>query len=127
MPKYIKAAFQIFRNYDGKGGTYADTAVQAAPVAAGDLDKASIFAAVDSKHPGTLTVLVINKDQHTAFNGKIEITPEAKSGTVYQGARSSASTRAAPRCGHCRRADVANNQISYRLPPLSATLFVCRR
>jgi mannan endo-1,4-beta-mannosidase len=126
LPKYIKAAFQIFRNYDGKGGAYADTAVQATTAAAGDLDKASIFAAVDSKHPGTLTVLVINKDQHTAFNGKIEITPEAKGGPytkaeVFGFDASAAAVRPLP------AADVANNQISYRLQPLSATLFVCHR
>ena len=58
LPNYIKAAFQLYRNYDGKGGAFGDTAVAAAP---GDLDKASVFAATDSKHPGTLTVLVINK------------------------------------------------------------------
>jgi len=126
LPKYIKAAFQIFRNYDGKGGTYANTAVQAGPVAAGDLDKTSIFAAIDSKHSGMLTVLVINKDQHTAFNGKIEITPEAKSGPYTKAEvlgfdASGAAVRPLP------PADVTNNQISYRLPPLSATLFVCRR
>jgi mannan endo-1,4-beta-mannosidase len=129
LPKYIKAAFQIFRNYDGKGGAYADTAVQATPVAAGDLDKVSVFAAVDSKRPGTLTVLVINKDQHTAFNGKIEVTPEAKGGKggsytkaeVFGFDASAAAVRPLP------PADVANNQISYRLSPLSATLFVCHR
>jgi hypothetical protein len=130
LPKYIKAAFQIFRNYDGKGGTYADTAVQASPVAAGDLDKTSIFAAVDSKHSGTLTVLVINKDQHTAFNGKIEITPEAK-GTSTSGPYTKAEVFAFDASSAAVRplppADVANNQIAYRLPPLSATLFVCRR
>ena len=126
LPKYIKAAFQIFRNYDGKGGTYADTAVQATPAAAGDLDKTSVFAAIDSKHPGTLTVLVINKEQHTAFNGKIEITPEAKGGPytkadVFSFDASAAAVRPLP------AADVTNNQISYRLQPLSATLFVCHR
>jgi hypothetical protein len=34
---------------------------------------------------------------------------------------SSASIRALP------AASIADNQIAYRLPPLSATLFVCRR
>ncbi len=130
LPKYVKAAFQIFRNYDGKGGTYADTAVQAATATAGDVEKASIFAAVDSKHPGTMTVLVINKDQHTAFNAKIEITPEAK-GMPTSGPYSKAdvfgfdANAAAVR--PLAAADIANGQISYRLPPLSATLFVCRR
>ena len=29
LPSYIKSAFRLFRNYDGKGGTFGDTAVAA--------------------------------------------------------------------------------------------------
>ena len=29
LPSYIKAAFQLYRNYDGKGATFGDTAVAA--------------------------------------------------------------------------------------------------
>jgi mannan endo-1,4-beta-mannosidase len=125
LPAYIKAAFQLYRNYDGKGGAYGDTAVAAAPA---DLNQASVFAALDTKHPGTLTVLVINKEQHAAFNGKIEITPDGN-GKLAPYARvevfaidgSTPAVRALP------PAVISNNQIAYRLPPLSATLFVCRR
>jgi hypothetical protein len=125
LPAYIKAAFQLFRNYDGTGGTYGDIAVAATPA---DQGKASVFAAVDSKRPDLLTVLVINKDLRAAFNGKIEITPpgNGKKGTYTQAQvfaldGSGASIRALP------AANIADNQIAYRLPPLSATLFVCRR
>ncbi len=78
LPKYIKAAFQIYRNYDGNGGAFGDIAVAAKP---GDLDKASVFAATDSKHPGTLTILVLNKTARSVFNGKIAI----KGGGLRQG------------------------------------------
>jgi mannan endo-1,4-beta-mannosidase len=125
LPPFIKAAFQLFRNYDGNGGTYGDTAVAAAPA---DQGKASVFAAVDSKRADLLTVLVINKDLRAAFNGKIEITPpgNGKKGAYTQAQvfafdGSNASIRALP------AASIADNQIAYRLPPLSATLFVCRR
>ena len=125
LPPYIKAAFQLYRNYDAQGGTYGDTAVTAKPA---DLDKASAFAAVDSKHAGVLTVLVINKDQHHVFNGKIEITPPGngkESGytqaQVFALDASAAAVRSLP------PTPIAHNQIAYRLPPLSATLFVCRR
>ncbi len=117
LPSYIKAAFQIFRNYDGHGGVFGDTAVVATP---GDLNKASVFAATDSKHPGTLTVLVINKEQHTAFNGKIAL----KGGNyavakVFSFDATSSNIRSLP------DAPITNNQLSYRLLPMSATLFVC--
>jgi hypothetical protein len=117
LPNYIKAAFQIFRNYDGNGGAFGDTAVTAAPA---DQDKASVFAATDSKHRGTLTVLVINKQQHTVFNGKIAI----KGGT-YAKAKVFAFDGTSPKIQSLSEAQITNNQISYRLPPMSATLFVC--
>ena len=117
LPKYIAAAFKLYRNYDGKGGTYGDTAVVATPA---DNAKASLFAAKDSKHPGQLTIVVVNKELRTAYSGKINI----KSGTytkaqVFTLDGSSTDVHALP------PVDIAGNQISYRLPPLSATLFVC--
>jgi mannan endo-1,4-beta-mannosidase len=120
LPKYIKAAFQIYRNYDGKGGAFGDTAVAAKP---GDLDKASVFAATDSKHPGTLTVLVINKTARSVFNGKIAII--SPKGGAYAKAKVFAFDAASPKINSLADADIKDNQLSYRLPPLSATLFVC--
>jgi hypothetical protein len=125
LPPYIKAAFQLYRNYDGNGGSYGDTAVAASPA---DQNKASVFAAVDSKRPNLLTVVVINKDLRAAFNGKIEITPPGNNkGVVYAHAQVftlDASNAAVRPAGTI---DISNNQMSYRLPPLSATLFVCGR
>jgi len=117
LPKYIKPAFKLYRNYDGKGGTYGDTAVAAAPA---DQAKASVFAATDSKRAGQLTIIVINKDQRAAYNGKIDIK-DGKYGKahVFTLDGSSPDVRALP------DAEIKNNQLAYRLPPLSATLFVC--
>ncbi len=124
LPNYIKAAFQLYRNYDGKGGVFGDSAVQATPA---DIAKASVYAATDSKRPGVLTVVVINKELRTAFNGQIALDggdPKTKAGRyataqVYALDGSAAAIRRLP--------DVAikGNRIAYRLPPLSATLFVC--
>ena len=70
LPGYIKAAFRLYRNYDGKKGTFGDTAVAATPA---DIAKASIYAATDTKRKGLLTILVINKELRSIFNGKIAI------------------------------------------------------
>src|SRR6185503_13905672 len=70
LPSYVKAAFQLYRNYDGKGGTFGDTAVEATLA---DQAKASVFAATDGKRGGALTVIVINKDQHASYDGKIKL------------------------------------------------------
>lgn len=117
LPSYIKAAFQIFRNYDGHGGVFGDTAVAATP---GDQNKASVFAATDSKHPGTLTLLVINKESHTAFNGKI-----ALKGGSYGKAKVFTFDATSPKIRSLPDAEIKDNQLSYRLLPMSATLFVC--
>jgi hypothetical protein len=117
LPNYIKAAFQLYRNYDGAGGAFGDTAVAAAP---GALDKASVFAATDSQHPGRLTVLVINKSQRAIFNGKIAIK-----GGAYAKAKVFGFDATSPKIRPLTDADIKDNQLSYRLPPLSATLFVC--
>jgi hypothetical protein len=119
LPAYIKAAFQIFRNYDGRGGAFGDTAVAATPA---DQGKASVFAATDSKHPGTLTVLVLNKQQHTIYDAKIAI----KGGT-YGAAKVFAFDGSAPALRSLPDAQIKDDVLSYRLPPLSATLFVCGR
>jgi hypothetical protein len=118
LPPYIKAAFKLYRNYDGKHGMYGDIAVQAAPA---DIAKATIYAAKDSKHPGTLTVIVINKDQQATFNGKFDIRGGGYgSAKVYAFDGSKAEIQSLP------AVEIKNDRLEYRLPPLSATLFVCQ-
>src|SRR3954453_22331969 len=110
LPKYIQAAFRLWRNYDGKGGVYGDTAVTATVA---DNAKASIFAATDSKNPGQLTIIVINKDQRASFNGNLQIK-----GGSYAKARvftlDGTSTDVKPQPD----IQIKANQIAYKLPPL---------
>jgi len=117
LPPYIKAAYRLYRNYDGQHGTFGDTAVAATPA---DQAKASIYAATDAKHKGKLTILVINKQLQSIFNGKIAIKGGKYSkAQVYTLDGSSADVKPqAP-------VDVKNGEIEYKLQPLSATLFVC--
>jgi mannan endo-1,4-beta-mannosidase len=118
LPKFIKPAFKLYRNYDGKKGAFGDTAV----VASGNLDKSSIFAATDSKRPGVLTVLVINKELHTSFDGRIDLKGGGyKKAQAFVLDASSSDVRAQP------AVEIKNDQLAYRLPALSATLFVCER
>jgi mannan endo-1,4-beta-mannosidase len=118
LPKYIKAAFKLYRNYDGKNGAFGDTSVAAST----DVSRASIYAATDSKRPGVLTVLVINKDLRATFDGRIDLKDGGYTkAQVFALDGSSPDVRAQP------GAEIKNNALAYRLPPLSATLFVCQR
>jgi mannan endo-1,4-beta-mannosidase len=115
LPPYAQAAYRLYRNYDGKNGHFGDTAVAATT----DNAKASIYAALNANK--ALSAIVINKELHTAFTGKIHIVAgNCQSADVYRLDGSDASVRPQP------AATVKDGQIEYRLPPLSATLFVCR-
>jgi mannan endo-1,4-beta-mannosidase len=117
LPPYIKAAYKLYRNYDGKKSTFGDTAVAATPA---DIAKASIYAATDSKRKGALTILVINKDLRSIYNAKIVIKgSKCTKAQVYTLDGSSPDIKPqAP-------VDVTAGVIGYKLPPISAALFVC--
>jgi hypothetical protein len=57
VQNYVASAFRLYRNYDGKGGRFGDTALPATPK---DPSKLSSWAAIDSA-TGRLHIVVINK------------------------------------------------------------------
>jgi hypothetical protein len=116
--RQIRDVYRLYRNYDGKKGTFGDTAV----AATGDPAKASIYAATDTKRPGVLSVVVINKDLRASFDGRIDLKDAGyKTAEVYRLDGTAPEVRAQPAIA------VGNGQLAARLPPLSATLFVCRK
>jgi Glycoside hydrolase family 44 len=121
LPAYIAAAFKIYRNYDGKRSTYGDTAVTAAP---DDLEKASVYAATDTKRRNVLTVIVINKSLRAKYLGKVKIQGTAQYDFAQAFVVDSGSAAVRP-VGE--KIAIKNNQLEYALPPMSATLFVCER
>jgi len=117
LPKYIRSAYELYRNYDGKGGSFGDTAVAAVPA---DLAKASIYAATDAKQ-GTLTLVVINKDQRASYRGKIRLE-----GGKYTRAEAFAFDGSSPNVRPLGALTVQESQLAVNLPALSATLVVLR-
>jgi mannan endo-1,4-beta-mannosidase len=118
LPAYIAAAYRLYRNYDGKGGRFGDTAVAATVE---DLAKASVYAATDSQRPGVLTLVVINKDQRGIFQGRFKIGGPSK----YRRAQVFSFGPKSPEIRPQPAAQIKNNELLYALQPLSATLFVC--
>jgi mannan endo-1,4-beta-mannosidase len=117
LPNYIAAAFKLYRNYDGKGGRFGDTAVAATTA---NVESATIYAASDSKRPGSLTVVIINKDQQKSFRAKLALDAQAKYGKaeayVIDGSKAEVKPAGA--------VPINGNKLDYALPPLSAVLFV---
>jgi Glycoside hydrolase family 44/Bacterial Ig-like domain len=55
---FISGAFQMYRNYDGANSTFGDTSISATT---DDVPHSSVYASLDSTHPGVLTIIAINK------------------------------------------------------------------
>jgi hypothetical protein len=117
LPPYIESAFRIYRNYDGKGGSFGDTAVSAKVA---DDAAASVYAATDSKRPGVLTLVVINKSLQKNYKAKFKLT----SSTQYTRAASYMLEGTSPDLRPGPTATVQNNTLSTALPPLSATIII---
>ena len=55
---FMRAAFRAYRNYDGAGGHFGDTAVEATT---SDIAATSVYASVDSTALGKVVIVAINK------------------------------------------------------------------
>jgi hypothetical protein len=113
---FAYGAFDLYLNYDGKGGMVGDTSVLARNP---DVTGSSIYAFADSKNPVFLDVMVINKSS-TAQNAIISIN----NGSGYSSAqvyKLTAENRK-PVFGGVLTAN--NDNWSYSMPALSASLLV---
>lgn len=120
LPSYIAAAFQMYRNYDGKGGAFGDTAVKASVT---EDELASVFAATSSKEPSILTVITINKTLDRRFDAIVRIGGKRQ----YTRAESFVIGPAASALVRGAAPSLQNNVLRHRLEPLTATLFVLRK
>jgi mannan endo-1,4-beta-mannosidase len=68
---YIKAAFQIYRNYDGAGATFGDVSLDAT---VSDNSKAAVHAARSFSGGPKITVIAINRSRTQDQNGVFEFT-----------------------------------------------------
>jgi hypothetical protein len=118
LPPYVAAAFKLYRNYDGKGGKFGDTAVEASVANA---DSASVFAATDAS--GVLTVIAINKHQQNRYTGVIDVS----GGKGYKAVKTFVIDRAGAAVKPGKPAELSGGALRYTLEPLSATLFVFQK
>src|ERR1700723_685593 len=109
-------SFRIFRNYDGAGGQFGDTAVNSASTDQGQL---SVYGALRSSD-GALTVIAINK---TTSAIPTDLTVANFNSTsralvyTYSHANLAQIVAGAP-------VSVASNSVTYNFPSYSATVFV---
>lgn len=111
---YVKAAYELYRNYDGSRSTYGDIRVYAET---SDIENSSAYASVTNETNDELHLIVLNKSLDTPLEAKIQVTSNQlyRSGEVYGFDEASPEIRrfaAIP--------SIDNNQFTYTIPPLTA-------
>ena len=108
-------AMQMYRNYDGKHGTFGDTSVFAQ---GSNLNQLAVFAAQRALD-GALTVMAVNKvlSGDTLVTFKLQNFASAGSASVYQ-------LTSANKITHLANVTWSASNFSKTLPPQSITLFV---
>jgi mannan endo-1,4-beta-mannosidase len=119
LKPYNLAAFHLYRDYDGKGSAFGDTEISSG---SDDISQTSIYAAADSKRAGALWVVVLNKNQKESVSGKFEIQGK----TSYQSWQRYGFDSQSAEIKLMGSGSLSQNKFDYSLPPLTASLFVCR-
>jgi hypothetical protein len=116
---FADAAFEAFRNYDGRGGAFGDTSIAATT---DQIQMATVYASVDSKNPSRTVLVLINKDTQPRTAG-ISLAHPLKYQTlapyVIEGAQPRLSAKPA-------LSAVATNAFRYQRPALSISVLELR-
>ncbi len=115
---FTYAAFDAFRNYDGKGAAFGDTSIAASTT---DVPNSSVYASLESADASHLVIVAINKATTTKVAG-IEISHS----TVYTKASVYVLTQSggAKVVAGAALASVATNAFKYTMPAQSVTVIV---
>jgi hypothetical protein len=119
--QFAIAAFKLYRDYDGKKGTFGSTNVRAT---SGDASLASVYASIDGADASVVHVVLINKSATDSVTAKVQLTGGASvgSGAAWGFGGTSATITARPAV-----AGITNNAFDYPVPPLTAVHIVLRK
>jgi len=120
LKTYNKAAFQLYRNYDGKNSAFGGTSVSAATE---DVVQTSIYASTDPLKPGWLWMVVLNKNPKDSLHGHFKI----QGSKTYHHYLAYGFDGKSPEIRLLGEGDLKDkNEFDLDLPSLSARLFVCQ-
>ena len=116
--KYFISAFNLYRNYDGKGGKYGSTAVSAS---SSDLAKAAAYASVDAQN--ALHIILVNRTRGSAMPVRFTIT----SPTGYTSATTWGYDATSPTIRQLASVSkITGNAFTYTVPATSAVHLVLK-
>jgi len=115
---FVKLAFDMYRNYDGKNSTYGGTHVYAAS----NDTLSTIYSSTDDAASNTLHSIITNK----SYTDSIEAIVRIKSGVIYKSVDAYYITQndTAIRRISIPSSAISNDTFSYTIPPLSIYHFV---
>lgn len=117
---FMLAALRAYRNYDGRGSTFGDTAVYAKT---SNYVASSVYASTDSAHSGTLVAVALNKRAEPAItNVRIWSTAAYSRMTPFVLTGDKAELLPANEL-----ASVGTNAFRFTLPALSVAVLVFQR
>ncbi|HEX7241284.1 MAG TPA: glycoside hydrolase family 44 protein [Longimicrobiaceae bacterium] len=114
---YAFGAFRMFRDYDGRGGSFGDTGISAST---SDHVNTSVYASVDAANPGRVVVVAINKTAAPVSAG-IAVTSNRllKRAEVYTMTDGSPVPKRGADVGIAKR-----NALTYTMPAYSVSTLV---
>jgi hypothetical protein len=116
---YTRAAFRVYRNFDGRGGHFGDTSISATTT---DVAASSVYASLNAAAPSEVVIVAINK-RPSALNAAIRVAHS----TAYSRADVYTLTSSGP---EVTRADgitvAATNAFLLTLPAQSVSVVVPR-
>jgi hypothetical protein len=114
---YVNAAFNMYRNFDGAGGKFGDTSIEATT---SNNANSAIYASVDANNPNRMVLVAINRTNQQ-LDAAISIADDNR--FVLAEVYKLSSAAAAP----VRGTDLlvnAGNQFNYLMPAMSVTTLV---
>ena len=110
---YVESAINLYTNYDGKGGSFGDTLVEASTE---DLSKSYAYAAINGTDDSKVNIVMGNKEKQ-AEEATIELkgaNSKYKSATVYAVTQEDSGIRVIN-----VQNDIKDNKLTVELPALS--------
>jgi hypothetical protein len=116
---YVNSAFNMYLNYDGKGGKFGNTSIQATN---SNLATASVFASQDAGNPNRVVMVLINKTDSTVpANINLNVGQTLSLADAYQMTGSSATIAHIVNSATPQWQFSGANALTYSMPAMSVT------
>jgi len=111
---FVKSGFDLYRNYDGKGGKFGSTSILSNT---NDINATSVHASIDGENDSLVHVVALNKSQDSA----ITVTIQVSSNRQYRSAKVYAFDNNSPVLKQLKSVrSITGNSFEYVIPAVTA-------